>query len=144
MKSLTTDGLRKSLSFKKKLFSVFNHILTTEQISDARHSLGVTEFVEMPDKLKQIWKQIPADSESISRYLDPLKKWILANAAKEDIILVQGDFGATYLMVEFAFKHGLIPVYSTTYRQAAESVQPDGRLKTEHIFKHQMFRKYGS
>ena len=135
-KIVNTDKIR-------KLFLIFNHEITKEQVENAQNKHGITDFLEMPHELKEIWKQIPADDEHIAGYLEPVKKWVLSQAGKNDFLLVQGDFGATYLMVDFAFTHGLIPVYSTTARQAAEFRQPDGSLKTEHVFRHRIFRKYG-
>jgi len=138
MEETVTNG-----NIHKKLFLIFNHEITENQAMNAEKDLGITDIIDMPNNLKHIWNQIPAKEKHIARYLEPIKKWVMAHAGKDDFILVQGDFGATYLMVEFALKHGLIPVYSTTVRQAAEFTKPDGSLKTEHIFKHQLFRKYG-
>jgi hypothetical protein len=45
-------------------------------------------------------------------------------------------------MVNFAFEIGLIPVYSTTAREAVEEYD-DGTIKLVHHFRHQIFRKYG-
>ena len=73
----------------------------------------------------------------------PLKKWLASSTKPLDYVLIQGDFGASYLLIQFALSHDLIPVYSTTARQAVESMQPDGSMKVEHLFKHQIFRKYG-
>ncbi|MEA3280185.1 MAG: CRISPR-associated protein Csx20, partial [Thermodesulfobacteriota bacterium] len=60
-----------------------------------------------------------------------------------DYVLIQGDFGACYIMVRFAFEKGFVPVYSTTRREAVEKQQSDGAVKLVHQFKHQVFRKYG-
>lgn len=69
--------------------------------------------------------------------------WLAMTAHQGDYALVQGDFGATYLAVRFAFKQGLIPVYSTTQRQAEEEHLPDGSVRLVHRFEHCMFRRYG-
>jgi hypothetical protein len=58
-------------------------------------------------------------------------------------VLIQGDFGATFLMVNFAFEKGLIPIHSTTEREATEELQPDGSVRLSHRFLHKRFRKYG-
>ena len=117
--------------------------MTMDQIKDAELSLGITTFVEMPDNLKELWRQISPLPAEIHNLFEPLRQW-LENAARPlDFVLIQGDFGATWLMVDFAFKHGLVPVYATTRRKARETVQPDGSVVTEHIFMHQRFRRYG-
>jgi len=63
---------------------------------------------------------------------------------ENDYVLIQGDFGACYIIVNFAFEIGLIPIYSTTRRAAVEKHENDGSVKLIHQFNHQMFRKYGS
>ena len=55
--------------------------------------------------------------------------------------MVQGDFGAIVEMVHFAFKVGLIPVYSTTKRVAKDIIDGD-TITTLRIFEHVRFRKY--
>ena len=60
-----------------------------------------------------------------------------------DYALIQGDFGACYIMVNFAFEQGLIPIYSTTVREAIEEPKDDGSVKLVHQFNHQIFRRYG-
>ncbi len=92
---------------------------------------------------KKLWLKVSADNKTIADYLEPLKKWIENNAFVNDCILIQGDFGATFLMVNFAFEKGLVPLYATTIRNAVETVQDDGSIKMEHIFKFCRFRQYG-
>lgn len=122
---------------------LFNHTITRLQLTDARNSLGVEKIIEMPHDIKAIWSNIPPDLEWLCEYLEPVKTWLAMSAHPGDYVLIQGDFGATYLAVQFAFKQGLIPVYSTTYRHAEEQFQPDGSIRMLHRFEHCTFRKYG-
>ena len=46
-------------------------------------------------------------------------------------------------MVNFAFKIGLVPIYSTTRREAVEEHNDDETVKLVHHFQHRIFRKYG-
>ena len=87
---------------------------------------------------------MPADLEEIDGYLAPLKEWLSTKAGTEDYVLIQGDFGATWIMVKHAFALGLVPVYSTTERQAAETVAADGAVQLVHTFRHRRFRRYGA
>ena len=89
-----------------------------------------------------MWKSVPPDLPEITGYLDPVKKWLGDNAAPSDYVLIQGDFGATYLMINFALDMGLIPVYSTTDREVVEKQDDDGSVSLVHRFKHRIFRKY--
>ena len=124
------------------LYLIFNHEITSRQKQDARESLGVDKIIELPSDLAPLWLQIPPDLESIKNYLKPVKDWLALHAQQNDYILIQGDFGACYIMINFAFEIGLIPVYSTTKREAVEEHGDDGTVKLVHHFKHQIFRKY--
>ena len=126
-----------------RLFLIFNHTFTPEQAADARQTLGVETIVSMPDAVRDSWGQIPPDRSAISDYLEPVRTWLADQARPGDYVLVQGDFGACYLMVRFAFDADLIPIYATTRREADETVQPDGSVTLTHRFRHVAFRRYG-
>ncbi|MBW1700016.1 MAG: hypothetical protein JRH18_19320 [Deltaproteobacteria bacterium] len=127
----------------KRLFLIFNHTITSVQQKDARDSLGVDEILDLPERLKPVWNQIPPDLPGISEYLDPIKKWLAEKATAGDYVLVQGDFGACYIMVKFAFEKGLVPIYSTTTREVVEEHTAEGAVRLTHQFQHRIFRKYG-
>lgn len=123
-------------------FLIFNHELTPAQRADATISLGVTQVAELPAALKRLWEQIPPDLDALGAYLEPIRRWLADQAQKGDYVLIQGDFGATYILVNAAFEMGLIPVYSTTERLATEIRNDDGSMETIHRIKHVSFRKY--
>ncbi len=125
------------------LFLIFNHQATSLQEADARRSLGATRIIDLPRDLKALWRQIPAELDGITEYLEPVMDWLGKHAKKGKYVLVQGDFGACFIMVDFAFKKGLIPVYSTSQREALDEYAEDGTIKTVHHFKHRIFRRYG-
>ncbi|MBU4186046.1 MAG: CRISPR-associated protein Csx20 [Desulfobacteraceae bacterium] len=125
------------------LFLIFNHEITPVQESDARGSLGIQQIICLPPDLKTLWRQVPPDLAEISNYLEPVKNWLASAAEKNDYVLIQGDFGACFIMVNFAFEIGLIPIYSTTDREATEEYKQNGVVKLMHQFRHRIFRKYG-
>ena len=124
------------------LYLLLNHQLTITQEHDAHRSLGVDYIVEPPRDLMALWRQVPPDLEGITDYLEPIGTWLESHAEKNDYVLIQGDFGACYIMVSFSLEIGLIPVYSTTLREAVEEHGEDGTVKMVHRFKHKKFRKY--
>ncbi|MBC2712032.1 MAG: hypothetical protein HGJ94_13925 [Desulfosarcina sp.] len=126
-----------------KLFLLFNHQITVDQEADARKSLGVASMIEPPERIKDAWKRVPPNPPSIESCLEPVKSWLSEEAGPGDYLLVQGDFGATWLMVRFAFELGLIPVYSTTERLVKEERSSDGVVNATHTFRHRIFRQYG-
>lgn len=124
-----------------KLCLLFNHTLTSEQANDAKVSLFCDEFVSLPEQLQDLWSNVPPELESLSCYLQPIKEYIHANVQKDDFVLIQGDFGATYMMVNFVKNLGAIPVYATTSRDVVEVLKGDTVVK-QSVFRHQRFRKY--
>ncbi|MEG6565726.1 CRISPR-associated protein Csx20 [Thermoanaerobacterium saccharolyticum] len=126
----------------RKMFLVFSHQLTKEQMEDAYRTFGVDEFSYLPGDLKKAWASIPPEAESVRFCADEIAEWIKQNSSQGDYVLVQGDFGATVLIVDFCFENGLIPVYSTTARDTDEETLDDGTVKVQRTFKHVRFRKY--
>jgi len=53
-----------------------------------------------------------------------------------DYVLIQGDFGAVYIKVNFAFSVDLIPVYSTTEREVVEKAMPDNTVRSGRVFRY--------
>jgi len=131
----------------KKFFLVFNHILAPEQEKDARETLGVEEFVFLPENLKAIWSQIPADLVDLREILGPISEFVREKLAPGDFALVQGDYGASFYLVNLVRELGGIPVYATSRREVENEVvgiDPNGEtvVKKVHRFRHQIFRPY--
>lgn len=124
------------------LFLLFNHQLTAAQRAAAGSDLGVRQIIHPPPEVRSIWSNIPPEETSIFSFLAPVRSWLEAEAGPGDFVLIQGDFGACYLMVNFAFEKGLVPVYSTTSRVAREERQADGGVRLVHTFNHVRYRKY--
>ncbi|MBI4766069.1 MAG: hypothetical protein HY787_15970 [Deltaproteobacteria bacterium] len=125
------------------LFLIFNHQFSSEHEADAHLSLGVTKSAPLPTQLQELWRSIPPILPALQNYLGPFRSWTASLVAEGDYVLIQGDFGACYLLARFALNQGLIPVYSTTQREAEEEVLPDGTVRLIHLFGHQIFRRYG-
>jgi hypothetical protein len=122
---------------------LFNHRLTGLQEEDARRSLGVEEIIHLPKSLRPVWNSVPPETEKIYDFLEPIRSWVLEASRTGDCLLIQGDFGASYLMVNFAIERGLVPIYSTTGRVAVEEHGSDGSVRLVHNFRHVRYRKYG-
>jgi len=125
----------------KKLFLIFNHTLTVEQIKDAKDSLWIEEFVALPPDLQSAWGAVPPEIFDIKKFLRPIKEFIKNEADKEDYILVQGDFGACCEIVNFCKEIGITVVYSTNQRVSTETVI-DGIVHKTSQFRHCIYRKY--
>ena len=126
----------------KRMFLFFSHHLTGAQIEDAQKNYAIEEFVALPKELQPLWSQIDPDIPTLKERLKPLFGFLSKEAKKGDYTLIQGDFGAVYLMVNYVKKLGVIPVYATTKREAYEYIDASGKLVKKSIFKHRRFREY--
>jgi len=127
---------------ERKLLLVFSHSLTKEQEKEARKELGVSKILKLDKELSKKWANIPPQVEELDTYLRDFKEWLKVKGRAGDYILIQGDFGATYKLVNYCKKLGLIPVYSTTERQVKEEVGQDGNIVATRVFNHVRFREY--
>ena len=117
-------------------------LLFAAQEDDARISFDVCRIVLPPLEISRLWLEIPPAAEGLSAHLTPVFAWLAACTQPGDYVLIQGEFGATFLLVNEALRLGLTPIYSTTRREAVEEHGPDGRVHLHHIFSHVRFRRY--
>lgn len=61
---------------------------------------------------------------------------------REDIAIVQGEYGATVYLVNWLQKNGHAVYYATTERQVVETKTDEGSIINKRVFKHVNFRKY--
>jgi hypothetical protein len=123
------------------LYLLFSHQLTEQQKREVDESLGVNEIHYLPDDLKVLWSQIPPDIADIRDNIHPVKEWLNRRIKPGDYILIQGDFGATYIMVTWALAKGLKPIYATTERKVIET-RDGNKVSSKKIFEHVRFRFY--
>lgn len=126
---------------KNRLFLIFSHKLTEDQQNDARETFGVDEFVSLPKSLQQLWSNIAPEEENIYKYLSPLWEYMAKQINSSDVVLIQGDFGATYLAIKLAKELEALPIYATTKRVVKEEIENNEVIKTS-IFKHVRYRIY--
>jgi len=125
----------------KRMFLLFSHKLTDSQEADAKNSLGVSEFVYLNENLQELWSNIPPDMADIKGYLEPLVEFLKYSLSREDIVLVQGDFGATCYISKVLKELGGVPVYATTKRDVVE-IKVGDKIEKKSVFEHVMFREY--
>jgi hypothetical protein len=125
----------------KKMILLFSHRLTAEQIADGKGSFGVEEFVALDDALQSVWSNVPSELEEIVEYLQPVRDYLIEQIESDDVVLIQGDFGATCAMVSFVKSLGGVAVYATTKRNVVEK-EIDNKIVKTSIFEHVRFRKF--
>jgi len=125
----------------KKMFLLFSHQLIEEQKLEAIKTYGITKFISLPKELQYKWSNISPDIDSIEEISKQFKIFLKEKMTKNDIVLVQGDFGMVYSVVNFCKENNLIPVYATTKRIAKEYKENNETVK-KSIFKFRRFREY--
>ena len=124
-----------------KMFLLFSHKLTDTQIKDAKENLGVNEFIYLPQDLQKKFSNVPPEIDDIKEYSQIFIEFLEKNSSSEDIVLIQGDFGVVFWVVEYCKKNNLKVVYATTKRVVKEK-NVDGKVVKISEFKHVKFRFY--
>jgi hypothetical protein len=124
------------------MFLLFSHKLTQRQIEEAKLRFKIDEFISLPDKLQDIWSNVPPEGELNDDYLSEIKSFILNSVSEKSYAIIEGDYGSTFEMVCWCFKNNIIPLYSTSKRIFNEFIKGDGTVENKHLFKHINFRLY--
>jgi len=125
----------------RKMYLLFSHKLTKDQIEDAKKNLEIDEFVYLSNDLQKQWSNVPTDLKDLTEYAKVFEDYLIKNAKVGDYVLIQGDFGLVYKMVNFSKKINLKPVYATTKRVSKDVIK-DGKVIKVSEFKHIQFREY--
>ena len=121
-------------------FCLLNHELTQNQVKELKEEFNVSQITYPSKELSQLWSQIPPSKRTDKSIINKIISF-LEFANKDDVLIVQGDFASTFMIVDFALKNELIPISATTKRIAKERRQGEV-VKREYIFEHVCFRKY--
>ena len=123
----------------KKMILLFSHKLTDSQIKDIKRKLQCKEILYLPEKIQSIFSNVTSDNREF--VINELKVYLSKNADKGDYILIQGEFGVSYKMINYSKEIGLIPVYSSTKRETIE-INKGNKIKKITFFKHEEFVEY--
>jgi len=130
---------------KNTFFNITNHNLTKEQVKDLEENHQVGEIINLPDDLKQLWGQIPADKDSKElkrEIVEPIANWVLQEVKSDAgaIAMVMGEMTVAYSLIKELGEYGVNIVVATSKRESKEVLQEDGSIRKVNIFKHVMFR----
>lgn len=123
----------------KKIILLFSHKLTDAQIKDIKRKLQCKEILYLPKKIQTVFSNVTSNNREF--IINELKVYLSKNANKGDYILVQGEFGVSYKMINYSKEIGLIPIYSSTKRETIE-ITKGNKIKKITFFKHEEFVEY--
>ena len=122
----------------KRLILLFSHQLTPQQLKDAKETLQCNKIIYLTDELLYKWQNITPETD-----IQIFKDFLVENAKVGDYVLIQGEWGTTYNMVNFAKEKNMIPIYSSTARKVIEEKSgSDNRVIKTSIFEHKGFYRY--
>jgi hypothetical protein len=122
----------------KRLILLFSHQLTPQQLKDAKETLQCNKIIYLTDELLYKWQNITPETD-----IQIFKDFLIENAKIGDYVLIQGEWGTTYNMVNFAKEKNMIPIYSSTARKVIEEKSgSDNKVIKTSIFEHRGFYRY--
>lgn len=126
----------------KKFIFIFSHQATAQQLEGVMNQYGINEVTYLPKNISAKWSQVPTDLSSLTEYSKTFIDWLELESNVGDIILIQGEFGLTYLMVTWCFLNNRVPIHAVSERKSSEHKTENGKIIRTQEFFHKRFRNY--
>ena len=124
----------------KTAFCLINHQLTENQITELRENYSVSNIKYPEPALSQAWAQIPATQQLDMKPINSVIEW-LADAKAGDLVIIQGEYGSTFLLVDYTMKNKLVPLHAVSKRISKE-IRVGEQVQKQNVFEHVCFRAY--
>lgn len=126
----------------RKIFCLLNHILSERQVQELIGTYGDSSIEYPPDSIKNLWSNLPVDHKLSKQTASVIFEWLNQNSTgKNDIIILQGEAGYSFAIVDYALTHKFIPIHAVTKRVVQEVCNGE-KIQRTYIFEHICFRKY--
>jgi hypothetical protein len=125
-----------------KALIVMSHQLLPKQKEELMSRFKVEKIIYLPEQLQRSWREIPSKGKMPEKSLDEIARWVKITCSREDVVLVQGEFGAVFYLVDYILQQGFKAIYATTDRDYTEEILPDNAVLRKHLFRHETFREY--
>ncbi|MBR3731219.1 MAG: hypothetical protein IKQ61_05180 [Spirochaetales bacterium] len=123
-----------------KAYCLLNHTLTDNQIKELETKYDCAQIIYPDEDLKNIWSQIPPTEKLDMTVIDKVTQWLMS-AKQFDVLIIQGEFGSTFMLVDYALKNQIIPLYAVSKRISQE-VSNGESVTRNTVFRHVCFREY--
>ena len=123
-----------------KAYCLLNHNLTENQKAELKEKYNVSSILYPSEELSAGWSQIPATETLSKDIIANVCRW-LKDAEKNDVLIIQGEAGHSFLITDYALKHNIIPLHAVTKRVAKEDVNGE-IIQRQYVFQHVCFREY--
>jgi hypothetical protein len=122
-------------------YCLLNHAITENQKAELSNDFDCGNCVYPSEELKAQWSAVPTDKVLTQAYFAPFIEWLSEAKADDDVVVLQGEFGMTFALVDYALGRGLIPVHAVTKRVVKEEIDGE-RVYKNYVFEHVCFRQY--
>ncbi|MDR1491139.1 MAG: hypothetical protein LBT05_00210 [Planctomycetaceae bacterium] len=123
-----------------KAYCLLNHALTANQLTELREKFFAAEIIYPPKELALLWSEIPTVSELTVGHVAPFVEW-LSGAESGTVVVLQGEAGATFMLIDYCLQRRFVPVHAVTKRIARETRNGE-TIHRDYIFEHVCFRRY--
>lgn len=120
----------------QKIVLLFSHTLTEPQVEELKKDWNCDKIIYLPEDLQKKWTNVEDEID-----IKIFQKFLLDNLYEKDYVLIQGEWGLTYNMINFAKENNFIPIYAGTTRNSLEYKEGEKIIK-KSIFVHTKFKKY--
>lgn len=125
-----------------KVFCLLNHTLTQNQEYEIDLLFHTQQIIYPQQSIKELWSNLPVTKLISKKHIDTIIEWLNEhNAHKGDAIIIQGEFGHTFALIDYLLKKEMIPLHAVTKRVATEKYNGE-KVERHYIFEHQCFREY--
>ena len=125
---------------EKRALLLFSHQLTDNEEKELIKDFEVKKIVSLTSELQEMWSNVSIKKNYMEN-LKKIKEYIKNNFNKNDVMLIQGNWGYTYNLVKWSIDNELILVYSYTERNV-EEIKDEENVKKISYFKHIKFIEY--
>lgn len=123
------------------IYILLNHSLTDRQTAELHKTYGDDAVLEYPSaEIKAFWSQVPTEPTLPQNEIDRIVQW-LSHAKPDDVLIIQGEYGATFYLVSLALKRKMKALYAVTKRVNTETREGEKVLRS-YVFEHVCFREY--
>ena len=123
-----------------KTYCLLNHTLIENQLAELKERYHSTQVVYPPKSLSDAWSQLAPDLTYDTYALDAIVRW-LDTADPGDTVVIQGEAGSTFILVDYLLSIGLTPLHAVSRRVSVEEHAGE-MVKKSLIFKHVCCRPY--
>jgi hypothetical protein len=122
------------------VYCLMNHQLTSAQERELINRYGSDGIILPSAEISSAWMNSPVDAAFKRSSLSPFLSWIEGIPPSSAIVL-QGEAGAAFALIDYALRRNLIVLHSVTERKVSEVRR--GEIVTRRCeFEHICFREY--